>query len=379
MADDLQIFGSTFSNVVGIKASNTGGTVLTFLNSAEFLPLSGGTLTGQLITNYTSTDDTLYAIKAQRNASGTSKAGIAISVENSSSGVSTLLAIGSGGKNHGLHSSGYWDGTTYTSNANWIIHRNEDGNVQIPLPVAGTLVLSNTTDASGTAAKAVALIVGGTQSQSHIEIDGNEILCKSNATTPSTLYLQDSTGTVEVAGSGGLTVSATTASSSTTTGALRVSGGVGIAGKLYTGGNVNVTGTITASSTITTGGHSSAIGTIKTASLTSAKNCSTATDTMICSISLEAGTWVITGSGRFPANATGYRHINISTTSADNGVHVQTPAVNGAVTQLTTTFVQAITSTTTFYLNGYQNSGSTLSLPAGSGGLINGIRAVRIA
>jgi hypothetical protein len=210
-------------------------------------------------------------------------------------------------------------------------------------------------------------------------MDTNEILCKSNGTTPTTLYLQDSTGTVEVAGSGGLKVAATTAASSTSTGALRVAGGAGIAGKLYTGGNLNVTGTITASSGIYSNGHSSAIGTIKESSLTSAKNCSSGTNTMICSISLEAGTWIIVGSGRFPANSTGYRHINISKTSGDNGVHIQVPAVNGAVTQLVTTLTISHTSTTTYYLNGYQNSGSTLSLPAGDSGLINGLRAVRIA
>lgn len=295
MADNLQIFGSTFNDVVGIKASNTGGTVLTFLNSADFLPLSGGTLTGDLTINN-----------------------------------------------------------------------------------AGTLNLLKTTDASGTTANAVPLIIGAQTSQ-HIEMDTNEILCKSDGTTPTTLYLQDSTGTVEVSGSGGLKVAATTAASSTSTGALRVAGGAGIAGKLYTGGNLSVTGTITASSSITTNNHSSAIGTIKSASLTAAKNCSTATDTMICSISLEAGTWVVVGNGRFPANATGYRHINISSTSADNGVHIQVPAVNGAVTQLMSTVIVSPTSTTTYYLNGYQNSGSTLSLPAGSGGLINGLRAVRIA
>ena len=39
-------------------------------------------------------------------------------------------------------------------------------------------------------------------------MDSNEILSKSAAGTPSTLYLQDSTGTVQVAGSGGLIVSA---------------------------------------------------------------------------------------------------------------------------------------------------------------------------
>ena len=99
--------------------------------------------------------------------------------------------------------------------------------------MTGQLILSKTTDAAGTAANACALIIGGTQTAQHIEIDGNEILSKSNDTTPGTLYLQDATGTVSVAGSGGLAVTATTASTSKTTGALRVSGGVGVAGDIY--------------------------------------------------------------------------------------------------------------------------------------------------
>lgn len=72
--------------------------------------------------------------------------------------------------------------------------------------VTGTLVLSKTTDASGTANNSPALIIGGAATAAHIEIDNNEILAKSNDTTPSVLYLQDSSGTVSVAGTGGLTV-----------------------------------------------------------------------------------------------------------------------------------------------------------------------------
>ena len=70
--------------------------------------------------------------------------------------------------------------------------------------VTGTLVLSKTQDAAGNANNSPALIIGGTATSQHIEIDGNEILSKSNGTTPSTLYLQDGSGNVCVAGSGGL-------------------------------------------------------------------------------------------------------------------------------------------------------------------------------
>ena len=71
--------------------------------------------------------------------------------------------------------------------------------------ITGTLILSRTTDAAGSADNKPALIIGGASTAQHIEIDGNEILSKSNGTTPGTLYLQDGTGSVSVAGSGGLT------------------------------------------------------------------------------------------------------------------------------------------------------------------------------
>lgn len=196
---------TTLTDNRGLYLPDVSGTLIT---------TAGGTLTGQLIVNYTSTDSTLYPIRVQRNASGTSKAGVAIRVENSSSGIKTSLMIGSGGINHGLYSDGYWDGTDYTPNNSWIIYRDKDGNVQIPLPtvlnnatITGTLTLTKTTAATATAANAVALIVGGKQTGSHIEIDGNSILAKNTGTTAGTLYLQDSTGgTVRVAGDGGLYV-----------------------------------------------------------------------------------------------------------------------------------------------------------------------------
>ena len=64
----------------------------------------------------------------------------------------------------------------------------------------------NDADISGTAADTSAPFAIGTLTSTHISMDGNEILAKTNATTPGTLYLQDTTGTVQVNGSGGLKV-----------------------------------------------------------------------------------------------------------------------------------------------------------------------------
>lgn len=71
--------------------------------------------------------------------------------------------------------------------------------------VTGTMVLSKTTDASGTANNSPALIVGGTATQEHIEMDGNEIISKSNATTPGPLYINGDGGLVGV-GPGGMQI-----------------------------------------------------------------------------------------------------------------------------------------------------------------------------
>ena len=125
--------------------------------------------------------------------------------------------------------------------------------------------------------------------------------------------------------------------------------------------------------------HSSNIGTVKEA-YASAKSVSSGSNTNLTSISLEAGTWVITAGVRFPSNANGYRRMNVNKTSAASAADVQLPAANGASTQLAYTVIVSPTATTTYYLNCYHNAGSALSLVAGgSENGINFLRAVRIA
>jgi hypothetical protein len=131
--------------------------------------------------------------------------------------------------------------------------------------------------------------------------------------------------------------------------------------------------------TLTLSSHSSQIGTVKQA-YAEAKSVPSATNTNLTSLSLEAGTWVVTGGVRFPNNATGYRRMNITTSSASPNADVQLPALSGASTQLAYTLIVSPTSTTTYYLNCYHNAGSALSLVAGGGeNGVNFIRAVRIA
>ena len=64
--------------------------------------------------------------------------------------------------------------------------------------VTNTITISNTTDASGTSDNKPALIIGGTSTQAHIEIDNNELMAKNNATTPADLYINNEGGVVRV-------------------------------------------------------------------------------------------------------------------------------------------------------------------------------------
>lgn len=71
--------------------------------------------------------------------------------------------------------------------------------------ITGTLTLSKTTDASGTANNSPALIVGGAATSTHLELDANEIMAKTNGTSVAPLYINNDGGLVTI-GSGGLKV-----------------------------------------------------------------------------------------------------------------------------------------------------------------------------
>lgn len=137
-------------------------------------------------------------------------------------------------------------------------------------------------------------------------------------------------------------------------------------------GNMNTDGNVTV------GSHSSHIGTVEDAYPTSAKSVSNNTWTNICSITLDAGVWLVNAYVRFPSNATGYRQANLSPESADSAVHISVSACNGQATQLVFSKIFQSSVSTTYYLNVRHNAGSALSLQAGSVQAINAIRAIRI-
>ena len=66
--------------------------------------------------------------------------------------------------------------------------------------VDGTLYLTKTNDLSGVADNKPALIVGGTNTTAHIEIDADEIHAKASGTTVAPLYLNHDGGNTYLSG-----------------------------------------------------------------------------------------------------------------------------------------------------------------------------------
>lgn len=66
---------------------------------------------------------------------------------------------------------------------------------------ANKLVLTSIADAAGKTAAEPALIVGGTSTTAHMQMDANEIIAKTNGTTPGPLYLNGEGGDVYVGSS----------------------------------------------------------------------------------------------------------------------------------------------------------------------------------
>ena len=108
---------------------------------------------------------------------------------------------------------------------------------------------------------------------------------------------------------------------------------------------------------------SSAIGGVEPKTTTSI-SVSNGRYTNICSLSLPAGVWMLSGLIEFPSNATGYRVAKISTTSADTTYVMSASmqnAISGVATRCSTTRCLTLANQTSVYLIGYQTSGSALT------------------
>ena len=109
------------SGTLGVTRGGTGVTAIANIQagkdgdgntiSSTYLKLSGGTLTGNI--TVTKAGDTY------------------VRVHNTETGIYCYLdsdAKSTGG-NHGIYSTGYWDGSSYVANAKWLICRKQGGNV----------------------------------------------------------------------------------------------------------------------------------------------------------------------------------------------------------------------------------------------------------
>lgn len=92
----------------------------------------------------------------------------------------------------------------------------------------------------------------------------------------------------------------------------------------------------------------------------------TATHTSILSLTLPVGTWIITGTLVFPANATGYRQVYIAnatdSTSAVNTITATTQGFTGIVNNVPIAGVVVMEQAGTIYARVRQNSGGDMSV-----------------
>jgi hypothetical protein len=100
----------------------------------------------------------------------------------------------------------------------------------------------------------------------------------------------------------------------------------------------------------------------------------TATDTALCSLVLQPGTYIILGSAYFASNTNGIRRLTIAaeanTTSNSRGMTNVAAAASGTMV-IQAVRIESVTDATTYYCNVNQNSGASLTC---SGQL----RAIRI-
>jgi len=165
-----------YATSAGSAGSATSASVADTLGgyyASDFLKLAGGTMTGSLILN-----NSIYLHSKDNGGTARMIAGI-------DSNNNCCFGYGSAGAGCDTYLDGNRIYFRYGTNHSTAITLNE----------YGSLILQNTNDVQGSAWNNPALCIGGSYTGQHIEIDGNEIVAKTNATTTGPLYLGD-TGSI---------------------------------------------------------------------------------------------------------------------------------------------------------------------------------------
>lgn len=218
------------SGTYGVQYAFISGKEITFSRTMNngvisswttgFLPLTGGTLSGRLsvqpgvnwsqiqfgdgsgVSNHKIhgySDDDISEVILETNRDGTNDNRTTFTVRSNHDGTVPANVI---------RFINYVDGTGTAYNIYGEHNRSLLNSYFLPLSggtVTGTLVLSKTTDASGTANNSPALIVGGAATAEHIEMDANEIQGKTDGTTVGGLNLNYDGGTVTINNASGTT------------------------------------------------------------------------------------------------------------------------------------------------------------------------------
>lgn len=94
----------------------------------------------------------------------------------------------------------------------------------------------------------------------------------------------------------------------------------------------------------------------------SSKSITTGTYTSLCSLSLEAGTWVVHGTAQSGGASSGDLHVIINTAAAWDANHMQKIKLSSGGSVVSATAILTLTSAATYYLVAMQNSGSSLTI-----------------
>lgn len=201
-----------FYNYHGDDYSPAWTRVLTNRNYSSYaLPLSGGTMSGSIAYSHENSSKRILYGTLRNSGMKYDYGGNEALIISSGTYGSSSIHFYTANRLSMTDSSGQWNNTTpclsikntcvginAVPDTNYNLYVNGSSYFSGSATITGILTLTRTTDAATTADSGPALIVGGTRTTAHIEIDTNEVLAKSDGTTETDLYLGTLTAKVHI-------------------------------------------------------------------------------------------------------------------------------------------------------------------------------------